>query len=50
MKYIVVFGYVAAAYGLIRLGLYFGYRWVDKMLCLPEPIDPSKPIVRPHPR
>jgi hypothetical protein len=50
MKFVVVFGIVAGTYGLIRLGLYFGYRWVDKMLCVPEPIDLNKPIVRPLPR
>jgi hypothetical protein len=50
MKCAVVLGVVAATYGLIRLGLYFGYLWVDNMLCVPEPIDLSKPIVRPPPR
>lgn len=50
MKLAVVLGFVVVAYGLIRVGLHFGYRWIDRMLCVPEPMDPSKPIVRPHPR
>lgn len=34
----------------ISLGIYFGGRWIDKMLCVQPPIDPSKPIVRRSPQ
>ena len=44
---IVVFGVVTVTYGLIRLGLYFGYRWIDRMLHF-KPVDLTKPIVRNH--
>lgn len=45
MEYIVVLGIVAAVLAVIRIGLYFGYRWIDKMLCVMPPVDPNKPII-----
>jgi hypothetical protein len=40
---------IAGATGVLRVSIYFGSKWVDKMLHF-EPIDPSKPIIRPPPR
>lgn len=38
-----LFAIVLAAF--MRVAIHFGYRWIDKMLLVQPPIDPSKPIV-----
>lgn len=45
MKYVAAIGFILAFAGILRLALYFGYRWIDRMLCV-QHIDPNKPIVR----
>jgi len=32
---------------LIWAGIHFGGKWIDKMLCVRQPLDLSKPIVLP---
>lgn len=47
MKYLIMAGIFGGTGGMIWAGTYFGGRWIDKMLCVRPPLDPSKPIVRP---
>jgi hypothetical protein len=36
---------VGGTLAFIRVCLFFGYRYIDKMLCVPPPVDLNKPIV-----
>lgn len=47
MKYLAMFGIIGGTGSVIWLGIHFGSRWIDKMLGVQPPFDPSKPIVRP---
>lgn len=44
MKYLIVACLIGGTSGVIWLGIHFGSKWVDKMLCVPT--DPNKPLVR----
>lgn len=35
---------------MIWLGLHYGTKLIDKMLYIPPPADPTKPIIAPRPR
>lgn len=46
--YLIAIGVIGGCSTFIWAGIHFGSRWIDKMLCVPPPLDPSKPIVRPY--
>lgn len=48
MKYLIALAWIVGFAAVLRICLYLGERWVDRMLYF-SPIDPSKPIVRRHP-
>lgn len=43
-----VVGLIGGTASAIWLGIHYGSKWVDRMLCVP-PLDPNKPIVLPVP-
>jgi hypothetical protein len=46
MKYLIMGAIVGGNAVILWLGIRFGGRWIDKMLCVQNQ-DPNKPIVRP---
>jgi hypothetical protein len=47
VKFLIVLSVVAFVAALMRVCVHFGYRYIDKMLCVSPPVDPNKPIVLP---
>lgn len=45
---LLIVGIVGGTSFLIWLGVHFGSKWIDRMLCVPPKRDPSQPIVLPH--
>lgn len=50
MKVLVIFSVIGLVAALMRACIHFGYRYIDKMLCVRPPVDPNKPIVLPSNR
>jgi hypothetical protein len=46
MKALTIIALFGGTFAFIRLGVYFGSKYIDRMLCVRPPADPDKPIVR----